>query len=118
IENKITNRTEAAFEQEIGRRFEQARADAKMLTELQKTGVRMDAAVGNIGGEIIQGLRIARLVVGILDPHTGTAAACFSRRVLLKCAISIERTERHIGDRFIGPGDENVKNRQRAFELL
>ena len=56
IENKIANRAEAAFEQEIGRRFEQARADAKMLTEFQETGVRMDAAVGNIGGEIIQGL--------------------------------------------------------------
>ena len=56
IENKITDSSEAAFEQEIGRRFEEARADAKMLTEFQETGVRMDASIGNIGREIIQGL--------------------------------------------------------------
>src|SRR5438045_5819320 len=59
IENEIADRGETVFEQQIRRRLEKTRAGAKTLAKLQKTRSRLDAAVGNICGEIKQRLCIA-----------------------------------------------------------
>ena len=53
IENEIANGGKTAFEQQIRWRFQKARAGAEALTKFQEPGSRFDAAVRNIGGEII-----------------------------------------------------------------
>src|SRR5215475_8208819 len=97
IENEIANGAKTVFEQQIRWRFQKARAGAEALAKFQETGARLDAAVRNVGGEIIQRLCIAGLVVRVTDSYPRAAAT----PAFLKTASSIERAERDVCDRFV-----------------
>ena len=58
------------------------------------------------------------MVIGVIDPHSWNVAAFFAWLARLKGAVAAQRAERHIGDRFVGAGDENVENGQYAVKIL
>src|SRR4051794_34948296 len=55
IENEIAHPDETTFEHEIGRGFQEARANPKMIAEVNEPGAGADAAIGDVGGEVIKG---------------------------------------------------------------
>ena len=56
VQDEISDGREALLEHQIRRRLQKTRTTPKSLTKFQETGRGLDAAIRNIGGEIIQGL--------------------------------------------------------------
>lgn len=54
VEDEIANGREALLEHQIRRRLQKTRAAAKPLTKFQEARCRLDAAIRDVGGEIIQ----------------------------------------------------------------
>src|SRR3954468_7457235 len=71
LEQKVAHAREAVFKHQVGRRLEKAIAAAKRSAEFHEGGVRADAAVGNVGGEIVKGLLLMSARVAEVDADAG-----------------------------------------------
>src|ERR1043166_1422623 len=87
-----------------------------VVAKAHEAGGRSDAAIGYIGGEIKQRLFLTGLAIMILDADAGRATP--AGRALIEISAAIERAERDFIDLFAGAGQVNVKDRERAVELL
>ena len=56
VEDEIADGREALLEHQIRRRLQKTRGRSQAVDKISKTRRRLDAAIRDIGGEIIQGL--------------------------------------------------------------
>ena len=114
-EQELAHRREAVVVHQVRRALNECVAFAQPLAELEKAAA-LDAAVGDIGAEVVKRLRLAVCGrEGDLDPARHPldrlAVGRFDR------SVGIDLDELDAGDGFPGPRQERVEDRQGAVEL-